>query len=452
VTTTIKQPTNEISSTLQASSLNESETNLSNLADLVELPLVLKKALCSLAGYYNGQLHRFVINESGELSLKEVTSDKADKKPTNLMLIVARPFYSEQARSYPIENKKELKKLLALEADASSSGEDLVFHHWPSNKTHDDKGNSQSQINLWQFSKEVPSAFLRLPETLLLALSCNKNQVLALNTKTEGDTEDNEHNNEKAELFVTRSNSSIYSLTKTSVINSVQRFAMSVGVAQSKSQTTAIIAKQGLATQLALGCKVLTLPLIASFIQKPKVADRLQLLKNTAIPLLLVLAVYLAGSSAYLVYKENSLQQQLANQSSDVSAALNQQVNVDQQLSRYQALQGFVATQRNTADLWLVMSKLLPQAQFTNVRIAAGRYVLRGKTKKATDLLELLSVNQAVKGAKFDFPVRKSRGQESFVISFELLAYENLTTIEETLQNEQVPEKVTEEELNHART
>jgi len=451
VTTTIKQPTSEISSSLQATSPNESVATMSNFANLAELPLVLKKAICAFAGYYNGQLHRFVITDTGELTLKKVTTDKADKKPNNLILIVARPFYSEQARSYPIDNKKELKKLLALEADSSSNAEDVIFHHWPSNKANDDKGNSQSQINLWQFSKQVPNAFLRLPETLLLALTCKKNQVLALTTDSEADSDGNSNGNkDKAELYLTRSNSSVYSLTKTSVINSVQRFAMSVGIAQSKS--TNVIANKNLATQLALGCKSLTLPLITSFIQKPKVADRLQLLKNTAIPLLLVLAVYLASTSAYLVYKENSLQQQLANQSSDVSAALTQQVNVDKQLSRYQTLQGFVATQRNTAYLWLVMAKLLPQAQFTNVRITGERYVLRGKATKATDLLELLSVNQAVKGAKFDFPVRKNRGQESFVISFELIADESLITIEKTLKNEQLLEKTAEKELNHART
>ena len=417
------------------------QSNLVGLDNAAELPLVLKKMLCTLASYYNGQLHRFVITDTGELALKQVT-DTSEQKLNGLMLIVARPFYSEQARSYPIDNKKELKKLLALEANSSGCGDDLVFHHWHSTKVNEDKGNSQSQINLWQFSNEVPTAFLRLPETLLLALTCKKNQVLALITDSEMDG--------KGELYLTRSNSTVYSLTKTSVVNSVQRFAMSVGVAQSES--THVIAMKNLATQLAMGCKALTLPLIASFIQKPKVADRIQLLKNTAIPLLLVLGVYLAGSSAYLVYKEHSLQQQLANQSSDVSVALSQQVNVDKQLSRYQALQDFIATQRNTADLWLVMATLLPQAQFSNVRIIGERYVLRGEASKATDLLQLLFVNPAVQGAKFDFPVRKNRGRESFVISFKLLDVERLATIDNTLQSEQPPEKLIAKEADNDRT
>ena len=68
------------------------------------------------------------------------------------------------------------------------------------------------------------------------------------------------------------------------------------------------------------------------------------------------------------------------------------------------------------------MADIFPTAKFTNIRVTNNRYILRGSATKATDLLETLSDNKQVVNAKFDFPTRKNKGRENFVISFELKA------------------------------
>jgi hypothetical protein len=57
---------------------------------------------------------------------------------------------------------------------------------------------------------------------------------------------------------------------------------------------------------------------------------------------------------------------------------------------------------------------------FTNIRYEQNRFILRGITDKATELLETISKLPQVTDAKFDFPTRHSRTGEFFVISFSL--------------------------------
>jgi len=378
------------------------------------LPKSFKQLLSSFGGYYNGQMYRFILDDEQKLTLQLVKQDNFSA----LILIVARQYYHEQAKTYPIENKTELKKLLALEF---SDNENSYYHLWGYKE-------GTSQVNIWQYNLQVPSALLKLPETLLFALTAKENQVIEINNR--------EH--KKQSLFVGRSGDLIYSIIKNSVINSSQRFAMSVGIG--KTQQDRIVAVNDTAEQLASGIKQLSLPIISGFIQAPKVENRLQLLKNIALPFFIVLGFYFAASSAFLTYKHHSLQQRLASKSSEVSAALEQQQVFDQQLRRYSQLQAFLINQKVSAPLWLVMADLFPQAKFTNIRIANNRFALRGSTEKAIDLLELISNMPQIVDAKFDFPTRKSRNQEVFVISFTLLA---LPAVSETTNssNEKVPNK-----------
>ena len=52
-----------------------------------------------------------------------------------------------------------------------------------------------------------------------------------------------------------------------------------------------------------------------------------------------------------------------------------------------------------------------------------NRIIVRGSTAKATDVLELIGSNTLTLDAKFDFPVRRNRNQDVFVISFKLAAF-----------------------------
>ncbi|SFC52375.1 hypothetical protein [Pseudoalteromonas denitrificans] len=354
------------------------------------LPLTFKKLFCTFACYFDGELKRFSLNAQNELELTQVEYNKSFKLP---IMIVNRGYYTEWAKEYPIDNKKELKKLLALESSNSQNNHHYIWGY----------ENAQSQVNSWHFNNAVPETFIRFPITLLFALTATNNQIVNVQANNP--------------FYVARSNKLIHSLLHNSVINSSKRFAVSVGVAQ--AELDKIVNKQSFASELAFGLKQ-AIPLISSFVTMPKVENRLQLLKNISVPFSLIFTTYLALSSGYLVYKQHHLEKNLANQSNDVSIALEQQVIFDTELKQYTALKSFLNTQKNTSEIWLVMAELFPTATFSNVRLAGKRMVLRGKTLQATGLLEIISNNVLVTDAKFDFPTRKYRGKEEFVISFRL--------------------------------
>lgn len=354
------------------------------------LPLALKKLLCTFACYFDGEQKRFTLNKKGELKLSQANFKKDLKLP---IMIVGRDYYTEQAKEYPLDNKKELKKLLTLESNNSQS-----THHkiWGSE-------NGKSQVNSWKYHDTVPEALLRLPITLLLALSASTNQIVYSQTTQP--------------FYVSRSNKLIHSLPHSSVITSSRRFAISAGVAQVEADK--IINEHNFAGELGLGLKQ-AFPLITTFVTTPKVENRLHFFKNIAMPFSLVFLSYLALSSGYLVYKKQSLEESLANNSENVSVALKQQIIFDTEFNQYTALKSFLNTQNNKSEVWLIMAELFPTATFSNVRLSSGRIVLRGKTLQATNLLQTISNNVLVSDAKFDFPTRKYRGQEEFVISFRL--------------------------------
>ena len=378
----------------------------------------LKYLLCQFFGYYNGKQYKFTLDSNKNLMLIEATGR------TRAVLIVSRAFYKEQAKEYPIANKAELKKLLKLEL--SDQGQSY-FHHWTSQ-------GEKSQVNIWQFDKSVPNTTIVLPETLLFALTADEHQITVISDKNNADY-----------LYISRLAETVLSLPASSLINSCQRFSAAVGVAQLKSARfisnslagflepedcareksivetkKSALSKAAFTDELAHGIKKLSLPIIGSFVQLPKNENRLQLLKNIAIPWFFALSLYLALSSVYLLAKQDELQQQLSSQSEEVSKALDEQTLFDQQQSQYSAIKKFLVTRRNKSPLWLVIPDLFPQAQFSNIRVVADRFVLRGSTLKATNLLELLSKNPQVIDAKFDFPTRKQRNRDNFVISFTL--------------------------------
>jgi hypothetical protein len=370
----------------------------------VSVSASMKKLLCTFVGFYQDGLYRFALNNKAQLTLIPVKTDNEDKMPR--LLIIARKHYQEQVHDYPIENKSELKKLLALEY-----GDNSCCHIW---QNSDPTFSGKHQVNIWQFEQQVPNSFIRLPETLLLALTALPEQIVSV----QSDITQLDKIQKISNTFIGRQGKLVQSSPQTVIINSTQRFASSMGIAQ--LVTDKIITAENYVTELALAMKKLSPRLVFSFIKVPKVADRLILLKNIGLPLFLVLAGYLAITSLYLIYQNSSKAQQLKSQSSEVTIALQQQQSVDKNLAQYLALQDFFKDKKTTSHFWLTIAELFPQAQFSNMRTSGDRFVLRGKTEQATQLLELLSKNKLVKDAKFDFPTRKNRGQENFVISFTL--------------------------------
>lgn len=373
---------------------NASNNNLSeNSIKKLKLPYWFKQLMCKAVGYFNGDLYRFVLNSTNDLTL---VIDQ--KSTTPLITIFSRAYYNESAKSYPVESNSELKKLLSLEYGTSKN---TFYHVWGGD-------TGQNQVNIWQFSSTVPDSFIKLPESLLLSQLLNDSDVILSEVFCASDSL----------LYVARNQKLIHSSFQTPIINSATRFSMAAGLPMIENEI--LFTKGEQSQQLANGLMKVSPNILASFIKKIDGNNSLSLLKKILLPVVAASAVYLLTTSTFLLYKQNTLQSQLSDKSEQVSFALQQQQIFDDNMVRYQALKQFTNTQTIRSALWVLMSDVFSTAKVTNIRIVDNRYVIRGTVDKATELLEQISNHLSVKNAKFDFPTRKGRGVEVFVISFEL--------------------------------
>jgi len=91
--------------------------------------------------------------------------------------------------------------------------------------------------------------------------------------------------------------------------------------------------------------------------------------------------------------------------------------------------QPFLNQLKETSPLWLVLINIYPDIQLSNVRIANNRFVIRGKADKATDIVAKLNAITGIDDAQFDFPVRRSRNKDVFVISFTVTEHKKNKTM-----------------------
>ena len=356
----------------------------------LKIPMLVKKIICFLIGYFDGQVNRFRLNSTGDLYLSPVLV----KERTPFILIFARRFYQETAQNYPIENTKELKKLLALEL---ASQQNSYYHIWG-------KENGQSKVNQWKFQEHLPKSWFNIPESLLFALNSHNGQITHIQTTPAS--------------FITRVNGVVYSVPQSNIITSNHHFSMSVGV--SSQQVSKVIDENNFASSLAQSIKKLPASLFARFINLPKTENKQLQIKQLITPVIVILTSYILLTSVFLNYKQSQLEQKIAIQSKEVSNALDLQQRLEQKNLRYIELKEFFAKQQTSSGLWLTLVNVFPHAIIHNIRKSEDRYIVRGMTSSATNLLELVSTQANVVDARFDLPITKNKGKETFIISFKM--------------------------------
>ena len=125
----------------------------------------LDKLLFRLVGYFNGEMNMFS-RQNGILAIRPAHKGFSPK-----IIIVAHNYYSEKVETYPLENKKELTKLLKLQA---SKGKYSLIQNTSNNNT---------QVNIWKFKDIVQMGTINIPETYILGEQLAKNEVLTINHK-----------------------------------------------------------------------------------------------------------------------------------------------------------------------------------------------------------------------------------------------------------------------------
>ena len=125
------------------------------------------------------------------------------------MTIYARAHYQESVIKLPTTDKKQIKKILVAKQDALSHTATMLVGDVVNS------GN-QASVNSWVFTNTLPSAWVMLPETLLLAKSQNAYEVCDYQV---------------GRVFYCALFSGLcYSGFKSPLVSSHERFAQSVGV------------------------------------------------------------------------------------------------------------------------------------------------------------------------------------------------------------------------------
>jgi len=344
--------------------------------------------LSKITHYYDNGLYAFSSNTQSALELIPIDQNQSK----SLLLIACRRYYTELSRSYPIENRSEVKKLVKLEYQGQK-----VFYKIAK------VDNGKTQVNIWVFSAQLPQAFLTLPESLLFSTLLTNNDILKVN-------------GQHSPLFVAKHNEVVSSQLAGALITNPQSFAMAIGLPGNAKVNE--LTPEARVSALLTSLKALSIADLSLFFTLPPVKPTSHTIKTALLPSVVLFVMYMFGSSAYLLVYKAYLQSQIEQQTDGINTALDISANMEAQLARYTVTRKFMSKQKDVAAVWLVMVELFPEAEFSRFQLEQGRFVLAGQVERATTLLEQLNAHPFVKEARFDNPTRNSRGKEYFVISF----------------------------------
>ncbi|MBQ4849238.1 hypothetical protein J8L97_03785 [Pseudoalteromonas sp. MMG012] len=349
--------------------------------------MLFERIILPHIGYYDGKLFAF-INKSGTVQLTP-----ADENTNPIVTIIARSKYSEHLKSVPIEERKQVIQLLKIE---KGHGNDSVY-----DVTSTEEG--KTFFNEWQFEHVPFKTNFLIPETAIIAGSSEKNTVVTIK--------------DDSELYVASGRRGINSSYQTAFIKNESHFKASIGQGETNSQH---ICFDGNYSRLVRS--LFTIPVgqwwiffrrNSVSIEKQKLVSWLKSFSCLITSYFVVSSIYLIGNTAYLEY-------QLDKQEVGVSSALSLQGEVDGKMQMYNSFKQLEAQFHSHSDIWLIMASLFRDVEVSNIRFQNSRYILRGQADKATDILEQLLNVKNIEDAQFDFPTRKSRNKEVFVLSFRI--------------------------------
>lgn len=380
----------------------------SNLEMPPYLASLYERALVNNTGYYDNHLYDINVNEV----------DNDNRKFA--VLIVGRHYYQEYSRSYPIESNKEVKKLVNLEFE----GKQFFFRIL-------EQKNNKTNVKLWVMNDYVPKAWVMIPESILLAELSEESSVLSVDI--------NLTDAPKA-LFVAKNRMAVHSQVKTNLIQSPEHLLMANGIV---AEHTDVLSFDAQSYGKALIKALLLVPVskLLPFVRLPKQNELnlTQVLRGVFAPVAAVFCVYMLAVSGWLMWQHKHYQSFIDAKTSNLNAAftLQDRLSTNQQLiTQYQST---LSGKRNLSPIWLIMADGFERATYSRLNFSKGRFVLRGSTEKATELLDFFTNHQLIKEAKFDNPTRTSRNKEIFTISFtlkdtsnaELLAFNSTPTSSE---------------------
>jgi hypothetical protein len=309
------------------------------------------------------------------------------------VIIVAPTNYQERQDNLPLDDTDEVKKLIE---HRYADNELAIMQYQSSGKTY---------LNVWQFDQEIPDSLIRIPESFLLAKSVPENTVLEISSQ------------EDECYYLAQFKGLIYSAKQQGMINSVERFSFSTGLTIESSQD---LGQQQQINEVMNALSSLTVKEWLLFTKAFDLNAFTGRLITYVTPAILVVAVYLLLSSAYLVIYENYLESDYQAKASQVGELLDIQNTTAADQQRLSQLVQVANQIPSTAGIWKVVTTLIDQAIIKGVNFRDGSFDIIGEAQAATEILRLITEHPDVSSAEFTTPIRKVRGLEVFNIKLQL--------------------------------
>jgi len=309
------------------------------------------------------------------------------------ILILERSRYEESSKNFPIENSKDLDKVVRL-GDFKYD----IYSYSPQN------GSPTLKVNFWNIHDlgALKAAFV-LPETLVLASALKKEFIYEI----EG---------EKGPYYFINTDNGFYSAFRTPLMSSPELFAAATGVsflAVEKLNTAQL--KQA----LIKGIDVLPYHKLLNLRVK---RDGTKVSKPTYrvfLPAIALLFFYYLATSAYLLIKQSSLDTNLSTYQVESKSLSVQKSKLEKDVELIREIESLLNDSSKTSKIWTILYPLYElQIRFTAIRIDGSKVYLSGFAPSALAALEELNKNSSVKNAQFRGAQLSSRKGERFTLEF----------------------------------
>lgn len=316
-----------------------------------------------------------------------------------LIYIIARSAYREFEKTYPIENRSDLKAVL----DQQFEGQDCIHQI---QKT----ANHQSLVKTFVFDSQLmqslPAFCVLLPESLVLhAALQQKHCKVALVDQAY-----------TWFLYVRAEHFS--SQLASRLCSDLNTFSMVNGVPQEIEELN--ISPGAKPALLLQGLKSLSPALLLNFVRYKRPQGKALPWRAIGITAFVVLLGYFSASTLYLNWTATSAAQAIAGFGPDVDQVMAQKQQFEDLKTKLDKTQQLLAQQKSSLPVWSLLLHLLQSgANISAFQWQNGQLVVQGTTPVATALVEAITKLPYVSKAAFSEATRRERELDSFSIKIE---------------------------------
>jgi len=359
------------------------------------------KAILPWVGVLSDKLYQLALQDS-KYQLLPVNANKKFYS-----IVLGRQHYQEVQKNYPVENKKELVKILKLEI--STDNRTILFRIG-------EYKNKQRVVTFAYVNQSIQKEYTQLnsifciPETWILGEKY-LNQLLQVNYQ-------------EVNYWLYGTNQRVQSQKASGLFKEVSPFCSALGIAHDEK------AKRLNQEDITAIFIELAIPLLVKYNQGlwiSKVNKAPLDFKSIAFPVgagAALLGIYLTVMSFYLDFaleRENSKQALLVNNASEIFTLQKQ---IEEQAKQLTQIKEVLYTSGVSLSIWQHLSPLYSKGDIRIEKIsvisARDKVSIMAKSVKATETLKLLSQQNGVYDAKFSSDVVQGRELENFSIDYSL--------------------------------